>query len=90
LEQSAVIERMRNRSLLKVLAGSFLAGELSVEQVTGRGMQTLGRRWRWLRPLARRYVDAFAGKTRPTRRDVAQFLAQDQGFLRVYASTWQV
>jgi len=82
LEHSAVIERMRNRSLLKALAGSFLAGELSVEQVTARGMHTLGRRWRWLRPLARRYVDAFAGKTRPGRRDVVRFLAQDQGFLR--------
>ncbi len=42
----------------------------------------LGRRWRWLRPLARRYVAAYAGKTRPRHKDVVRFLLQDRGFGR--------
>jgi hypothetical protein len=42
----------------------------------------LGRPWRWLPPLAQRYVEAFAGRTRPRRREVVQFLLEDAGFVR--------
>jgi RNA-directed DNA polymerase len=40
----------------------------------------LGRRWRWLQPLALRYVETFGGRTRPRHRDVVRFLLQDPGF----------
>jgi len=73
---------MPNPSLLRALARSFLAGEPSVEQIVARGSRTLGRPWRWLPPLAQRYVAAFAGRTRPRRRDVIQFLLGDAGFRR--------
>jgi len=43
-------------------------------------MRTLGRRWRWLSPLAQRYVEAFAGRPRPRRREVVEFLLRDEGF----------
>ncbi|MGI8745678.1 MAG: reverse transcriptase family protein [Bryobacteraceae bacterium] len=76
---------MSKRSLLDVLAKSFLAGEPSVEQVVARASRTLGRRWRWLRPLAQRYLAAVEGRTRPRHRDVVQFLIQDPGFQRASA-----
>jgi len=49
-----------------------------------RGSQTLGRNWRWLRPLARRYIESVAGDTRPRQRDVIQFFLQDPGFRRAW------
>ncbi len=67
---------------LTVLARAFLAGEPAVEQVIARARRTLGRHWRWLGPLARRYIETFAGRTRPRRRDVVQFLLQDEGVAR--------
>jgi len=73
---------MPNRSLLSALASAFLAGEASVEQVIARASRTLGRPWRWLRPLAQRYLKAHAGQTRPRRRDVIRFLLRDRGFHR--------
>jgi|SRR5581483_2609222 len=71
-------------SLLRILARSFLAGEPAVEEIVARGGLTLGKRWRWLRPLARRYVKTFSGKTRPRHRDVIVFLLQDPGFRRAW------
>ncbi len=71
---------MPNRSLLTALARAFLAGEPVVEQVIGRASRMLGKRWRWLHPLAHRYIEAYAGRTRPRRRDVVRFLLQDPGF----------
>jgi hypothetical protein len=73
---------MPNPSLVKALAASFLAGEMNIDLVAARGMRTLGRRWRWLRPLARRYVTAFHGGVRPASRDVVRFLKTDQGLQR--------
>src|ERR1700749_2886778 len=67
---------------LKALARSFLAGEPGVEHIFERASETLGRPWGWLRPLARRYVDAMAGLTRPRYRDVVQFLRNDRRFAR--------
>lgn len=48
-------------------------------------MRTLGRSWRWLRPLASRYLQAFDGRTRPRHREVVRFLLQDRGFERARA-----
>ncbi|HTR36497.1 MAG TPA: reverse transcriptase family protein [Bryobacteraceae bacterium] len=63
-----------------MLARSLLAGEPAVGDVHARAVQTLGRSWRWLGPLARRYVERFAGGTHPRHRDVVRFLADDPGF----------
>jgi len=71
---------MPGSSLVRVLATSFLSGEAVVDQVFARGSAILGRRWRWLRPLAQRYVEAFALPLRPRRREVVRFLLQDAGF----------
>jgi len=71
-----------NPALVNVLARSFLAGEPTVEQLIARAYETLGRPWRWLPPLVRRYVETLAGKPRPRHRDVVNFLLEDPGFQR--------
>jgi RNA-directed DNA polymerase len=72
-------------SLLTALARSFLAGEMTVEEIVDRGSKTLGRNWRWLRPLARRYIEALTGEMRPRQRDVIEFFLQDRGFQRAWS-----
>jgi len=78
-----------NSLLLTALARSILAAESKVEPIVARCVQTLGRNWRWLPPLARRYLQFFPGEIRPRQRDVVRFLAKDQGLhraLQKYAS----
>src|SRR5258708_34126752 len=76
---------MPDRSLVRMLVRSFLAGDPAIEQIVARGSRTLGKRWRWLRPLAQRYIKAFAGRTRPRQRDVVRFLLNDRGFQRAWS-----
>jgi len=70
--------------LVNALARSFLSGEASVDPIIERAAQLLGRNWRWLRPVARRYVERFAEKVRPARRSVAAFLLADTTFQRAW------
>ena len=74
---------MSTSVLIAVLARAFLGGEQTVEQVRERCAQTLGRNWRWLSPLAKSYVAAFDGKTRPSLRQVIRFLREDESFARL-------
>ena len=71
-------------SLLRALAASLVAGETTTEKIIDRLSVTLGRPWRWLRPLAQRYVKAVSAKTRPRKRDVVEFLRRDEGFRRAW------
>lgn len=75
---------MRVSLLLSQIANSFLTGEASVEKIVARGARTLGRSWRWLPGLAKRYVNHFAGKTRPRQEDVVAFLRHDRKFQRFW------
>jgi RNA-directed DNA polymerase len=76
---------MPNSALLRILAASFLAGQPSADAIELRSARVLGRRWHWLKPLAKRYVNAFAARTRPRRRDVIAFLIRDEGFQRAWS-----
>jgi RNA-directed DNA polymerase len=76
---------MPNPSLLGMLGASFLAGQASVAGIVARSEQLLGRSWPWLRPLAKRYVHAFAGRTRPRQRYAVQFLRDDPGFRQAWS-----
>jgi RNA-directed DNA polymerase len=76
---------MQDSFLLGALAQSLLAGEPTLELLVARCNRTLGRNWRWLRPLAQRYLDTFTEGTRPRHRDVVQFLKDDSGFQRASA-----
>lgn len=69
-------------AIARALAEAFLNGELAVDEMVERGSRLLGRRWRWLRPLAGRVCEAFGVGTRPRRIVVAQFLLADAEFAR--------
>src|SRR5690349_13295350 len=75
-----------NQRVVEALASAFLAGKQTADAITERGMHTLGRRWSWLRPLARRYLKEFAGRTRARRHDVADFLLHDSAFWRTWSN----
>lgn len=62
-----------------ILAGEAARSESDVDPIVARLRRTLGRNWRWLSPLARRYLKAFGADTRPTRAAVIAFLASDEG-----------
>ncbi|HEY1646807.1 MAG TPA: reverse transcriptase family protein [Terracidiphilus sp.] len=71
-------------AFLSALAQSLLAGEATVAGLVASASRTLGKEWRWLRPLAHRYVERFTTQCRPRRRDVVEFLREDPGFLRAW------
>lgn len=73
---------MRSRALTSALAKSFLAGEPTIDGLVARTGRTLGRRWKWLTPLAGRYLKTFSNGLRPRHRDVVGFLLEDAGFQR--------
>ncbi|HEY2466299.1 MAG TPA: reverse transcriptase family protein [Terracidiphilus sp.] len=73
---------MPGPSFYAALAKSILAGHVSADAIVARLSFTLGREWRWLRPLVRRYHAKFGQGTRPRSRDVAKFLDQDSGLAR--------
>jgi hypothetical protein len=68
--------------LAAALARAFQAGEQTAEGVVSRAIATLGRSWRWVPPLARRYLQAYNGRTTPRHKEVARFLLHDRGFRR--------
>ena len=63
------------------LAQALVAGELTQQDVLERAERALGRSYRWLTGLAERIDNTFAGRTRPTSRQLARHLLEDAGFL---------
>jgi len=70
--------------LVRILARSFLAGPPTVEGIVSRANLALGKPWRWLHPLAKRYLKIFHGHPRPRHRDVVQFILRDLQFQRIW------
>lgn len=68
-----------------MLATALIAGEPTIELIVSRASEMMGRRWRWLSPLARRYLNTFSGQTSPRQRDVVHFLLHDKGFRKAYS-----
>ena len=75
---------MRNPRLLKALAVSFVAGEATAEQIALRARRTMGRDWRCVRALGRRYAEIYGGRPRPRQQEVAEFLLKDAAFRRAW------
>ena len=73
--------RMLTSALVAVLANAILSAEPETDAVAARLSHVLGRGWRWIRPLAGRYLQAFAGRTSPRRREVVSFLRDDPRFV---------
>jgi hypothetical protein len=69
-------------SFYSALAKSILAAEMAVDPIVDRAARTLGKRWRWLRPLARRYLATFVAQHQPRLKDVVRFLIADEGIGR--------
>jgi hypothetical protein len=67
-------------ALVNVLANAILSGEQEKAAIVIRLGYVLGRNWRWIHPLAGRYLETFTGRTRPRRREVVSFLRRDQDF----------
>lgn len=79
---SPVLIMSTRKNTATALARVFLAGELETDQMVERASRLLGKRWRWLRPLAQRIVTAFHGKVRPRAIALTQFILADPGFFR--------
>jgi hypothetical protein len=73
-------------AVISVLARSLLAGEMTLDGTHERIARTLGRPWRWLHPLASRFLERFpADGVRPRHRDAVHFLRSDAGFAQACA-----
>jgi hypothetical protein len=70
---------------VRILARSFLSGPPTAEEIVARSGLALGKPYRWLRPLAKRYLKIFTGHPRPRHRDVVQFIRRDPQFQRVWS-----
>ncbi len=68
-----------NSQVVRYLARAFVAAGPGVDALVAKAAETLGRNWRWLRPLANRYDARFAGLTRPRLQEVVEFLEADRG-----------
>jgi RNA-directed DNA polymerase len=80
---SILLPRSRNNSLVvSALARAFLAAKSNSEDIVRKASETLGKRWRWIRLLARRYLERFGDRTLPRQRAVERFLRSDAGFRR--------
>jgi len=73
-----------DQHFVSAVARSILAGDANAESIVARLGATLGRQRRWMRPLAVRYLKTYAGRTRPRRREVTEFLLRDRGFLKAH------
>jgi hypothetical protein len=70
-----------NAAVARALSAAFLTNQLAVDGLVDRGSHLLGRRWPWLRPLARRVCIAFGVGMRPRELVLTRFLLADDGFL---------
>jgi hypothetical protein len=66
--------------LFRGLAEAFLYGPWDLDGLIVRGAGALGRRYRWLRPLAGRILASFGGSQRPKSARLVAFLREDPGF----------
>lgn len=64
------------------LAAAIASGQITEEETVSRAAMVFGRRWRWVRSLAKRLELQFGGRTRPRKKQVYDWLRRDDGFRR--------
>ena len=64
------------------LATAFTAGPFTVDAMVERASLILGKRWRWVRPLAQRVFARFSMQARPRATGVRAIILSDVGFRR--------
>jgi RNA-directed DNA polymerase len=70
--------------IVQALARAFANAEPGENAIVARAAELLGREWRWLRPVARRYLNRFAPDARPRLRRINEFLLSDPTFQRAW------
>lgn len=78
------IAMFTRQTIARALAVALTSGSLDVDEFVERASHLLGRRWRWLKPLAKRVAAEYGVGTRPRRITVEKFLLDDRGFTRAY------
>ena len=73
-----------NRHVARAIASAFLAGPMDVDDLVDRAAGVLGKRWRWLRPVAQRFHESFSSSTPPRMTIATRFILADQGFERAW------
>jgi RNA-directed DNA polymerase len=79
---------MSNPLLLRSLARAFAAGQATLDDVISRAEIMLGRPWRWLRPVAKRYLRRFGKGLRPREREVVEFLRENTKRRKLRIAEW--
>jgi len=69
-------------TLFKPLARAFLVGDPNFDSVLERAARMLGKPFRWLRPVVRRYLRSFSNGVRPRHREVVAFLRTQPALAR--------
>jgi RNA-directed DNA polymerase len=95
---SAFLPAASGPLLTRGLAEAFLAGPWDIDSLVDRGARVLGRRYRWLRPVAERVLAAYPDRPRPRLARLAEFLSEDAGFqrarsklkLKIRFTTWKL
>jgi len=72
------------QTIARIFATVFAAGGWEENELFERAGRLLVKKGRWLRPLARRLVQAHPGAVRPRAEAIQAFLLADAGFLRAY------
>lgn len=71
---------MSDTTVAQALTAAFLMGEADLDQIVERWSVTLGQRWRWLRPLAKRLLANLGQEDQRRELAVCWFLFLDRGF----------
>jgi hypothetical protein len=70
--------------LVHSLARAFAGGEQNEDAIVTRAADLLGRRWRWLHPVARTYLERFSGPVPPRVSDITKFILDEPAFQRAW------
>ena len=73
---------------ISILAETIIAGDWEVSCMVTQASLMTGKKWRWLRGLCIRIVDAFDNEVRPRKAVLIQFIQHDKGFQKAWLK-WQ-
>lgn len=71
-----------NRVLIRTIAVTLLRGDWKTEAIVARTTNLLGKRYRWISPLAKRLGDRFGSARRPKQVELVAFLKSDRSLRR--------
>ncbi len=78
------LEFFKFRHLADLIAERFTASDWTEPRIVDGVVHLLGKRYRWIRPLAARILKQFGADRRPRTRAVAQAIFDDPGFDRAF------